>query len=57
MEYIFILHHVSLSGTFDAHPLTDEKVNNMTTYLLDLYKSMINPRLINRYLIAAISLF
>lgn len=26
-------------GTFDAHQLTDEKVNNMTNYLLDLYKT------------------
>lgn len=29
----------SISGTFDAHQLTDEKVNNMTNYLLDLYKT------------------
>lgn len=42
------------SGTFAAHPLTDEKVNNMTTYLLDLYKSRINLGLIDKYLIATV---
>ena len=26
-------------GTFDAHKLSDEKVNSMTNYLLDLYKT------------------
>jgi len=28
-----------IRGTFDAHSLSDEKINNMTNYLLDLYKT------------------
>jgi len=28
-----------IRGTFDAHQLSDEKVNSMTNYLLDLYKT------------------
>lgn len=30
---------VFTSGTFETHQLTDEKVNNMTNYLLDFYKT------------------
>lgn len=26
-------------GTFDAYKLSDEKINNMTNYLIDLYKT------------------
>lgn len=31
--------HYLFLGTFDAYQLSDEKINNMTNYLIDLYKT------------------
>jgi REG-2-like HAD superfamily hydrolase len=38
--FLFLLIFIhSFLGTFDAYNLSDEKINNMTNYLIDLYKT------------------